>query len=131
MTLLDLLKVRARTIGEIVRQAEPYLRDDITYDADAAAKQWKDREATIDILDAIRVELSNLESWTSDAMEPALRALAEARGLGGGKVFQPLRLALTGLSVSPQIFDVLTLLGRERSLARIDSAIDYVRKSSR
>ena len=129
LTLLDLLKVRARTIGDIVRQAEPYLRDVIQYDADAAAKQWKDGEASAEILTAIRDELSKVDSWTAEAMEPALRSLAESRGLGGGKVFQPLRLALTGLPVSPQIFDVLTLLGRERALSRIESAIRYVRNS--
>ena len=127
MTLLDLLKVRARTIGDIVRQAEPYLRDEITYDADAVAKQWKDRGGSADILAAIGDELGKLESWTAEAMEPALRSLAEARGLGGGKVFQPLRLALTGLTVSPQIFDVLVLLGRERSLSRIEAAVRYLR----
>jgi glutamyl-tRNA synthetase len=130
LTLLDLLKVRARTIGDIVRQAEPYLRDTITYDAEAAAKQWKDVAASAEILAAVRDELSKLESWTPEAMEPALRSLAEARGLGGGKVFQPLRLALTGLPVSPQIFDVLTLLGRDRSLSRIESAIRYVGNSA-
>src|SRR5687767_15461962 len=78
LTLLDLLKVRARTIGDIVRQAEPYLRDTITYDADAASKQWKDAAASAEILAAVRDELSKLESWTPEAMEPALRALAEA-----------------------------------------------------
>ena len=126
LSLLDLLKVRARTIGDIVRQAEPYLRETITYDAEAAAKQWKDPAASAEILAAIRGELAGLENWTADTMEASLRTLAEARGLGGGKVFQPLRLALTGLTVSPQIFDVLMLLGRERSLARVDAAIRYL-----
>ncbi len=59
-------------------------------------------------------------------MEEALRALADARGVGGGKVFQPLRLALTGLTVSPGIFDVLGLLGRDRSLARIRAAVRHL-----
>ena len=126
LTLLDLLKVRARTIGDIVRQAEPYLRDAISYDADAVAKQWKDREGSAEILAAIGDELAKIESWSAEAMEAALRALAESRGMGGGKVFQPLRLALTGLTVSPQIFDVLVLLGRERSLSRIEAAIRYL-----
>jgi glutamyl-tRNA synthetase len=56
-------------------------------------------------------------------MEQALRSLAESRGVGAGKLFQPLRVALTGVTVSPGIFDVLALLGRERSLQRIDRAI--------
>ena len=58
-------------------------------------------------------------------MERALRKLAEQLGFGetAGKIFQPLRVALTGHSTSPGIFDVLRLLGRSRSLARIDAAL--------
>jgi glutamyl-tRNA synthetase len=123
LSLLDLLKVRARTIDDIVRQAEPYFRDEVTYDPDAVAKQWKDRNATADLLAAVRDRLLDLEEWTPDAMDASLRSLAEARGIAAGKLFQPLRVALTGVSVSPGIFDVLALLGRERSLQRIDRAL--------
>jgi glutamyl-tRNA synthetase len=123
LSLLDLLKVRARTIDDIVRQAEPYFREEIVYDQDAVAKQWKDRPATAELLTAVRERLAELASWTPDAMEQALRALAQGRGVAAGKLFQPLRVALTGLSVSPGIFDVLALLGRERSLQRISQAL--------
>jgi glutamyl-tRNA synthetase len=57
-------------------------------------------------------------------MEEALRLLAEERGLAAGKVFQPLRLALTGASVSPGIFDVLLAAGRDLSLVRLDQAVE-------
>jgi glutamyl-tRNA synthetase len=56
-----------------------------------------------------------------------LRILAEQRGVGAGKLFQPLRVALTGLTVSAGIFDVLALLGRDRALARIDDAVKFLR----
>jgi glutamyl-tRNA synthetase len=123
LSLLELLKVRARTIDDIVQEAGPYFRDDIAYDPDAVAKQWKDRPATVQLLAAVRERLSALPSWTPEMMEPALRSLAESRGVGAGKLFQPLRVALTGVTVSPGIFDVLALLGRERSLQRIDRAV--------
>ncbi|HET7188680.1 MAG TPA: glutamate--tRNA ligase [Gemmatimonadaceae bacterium] len=125
LALLELLKVRARTIDDIVRQAMPYFRDEITYDDDAVAKQWKDRSATAELLVAVRDALAAIPSWEPAAMEEALRALAERLGFGekAGKIFQPLRVALTGLGVSPGIFDVLLMLGRARSLARIDAAI--------
>ncbi|MFN2564790.1 MAG: glutamate--tRNA ligase [Gemmatimonadaceae bacterium] len=123
LALLDLLKVRARTIEDIVRQAEPYFREEVTYDPEAVAKQWKDRTATAELLAAVRDRLAELSAWAPDAMEQALRSLAEARGVAAGKLFQPLRVALTGVSVSPGIFDVLTLLGRERSLQRIGRAL--------
>jgi glutamyl-tRNA synthetase len=125
VALLDLLKVRARTIDDIVRQAAPYLRDEITVDPDAEARQWKDRPATAELLKAIRTSLAGLAAWEPGAMEEALRGLAERLGFGekAGKLFQPLRVALTGLPVSPGIFDVLMVLGRDRSLARIDAAV--------
>jgi glutamyl-tRNA synthetase len=93
------------------------------YDPEAVAKQWKDPAAAIALLEATGTALRSVTSWTSDALEPALRALAETRGITAGKIFQPLRVALTGLTVSPGIFDVLVLLGRDRSLSRIDTAI--------
>ena len=121
--LLELLRVRARTIDEVVRQAEPYLREEVTYDADAVAKQWKDRELTASLLGEVRERLAALADWSPEPMEEALREMAEARGLGAGKIFQPMRVALTGLAVSPGIFDVLVALGRERSLERLDAAV--------
>ena len=123
LSLLSVLKVRARTVDDIVQEATPYLCDEIEYDPDAVAKQWKDRPATTELLEAVRDRLATAPSWTSDALEPALRSLAESRGVGAGKLFQPLRVALTGVTVSPGIFDVLLLLGRERSLQRIDRAL--------
>ena len=121
--LLDLLKVRARTIDDIVRQAVPFLKDAIEYDADAVAKQWKDRAATIRLLEAARARLSGMESWSAESLEQELRQLAESLGVGAGKLFQPLRVALTGLAASPGIFEVLIMLGKERSLARIEAAL--------
>jgi glutamyl-tRNA synthetase len=127
--LLDLLKVRARTIDDIVRQAGPYFNAQITYDADAVAKQWKDRAATAEILAEVRRALETTPDWEVVALEDSLRVLAERLGFGekAGKVFQPLRIALTGLPASPGIFDVLLVLGRDRSLARIDDAVEYLR----
>ena len=130
VALLDLLKVRARTIDDIVRQAGPYFHGAIGYDPDVVAKQWKDRAGTVDILAQTRDALAGLERWEPAALEEALRVLAERLGFGekAGRVFQPLRVALTGLAASPGIFDVLLVLGRDRSLARIDDAVSFLRK---
>jgi glutamyl-tRNA synthetase len=129
VALLDLLKVRARTIDDIVRQAGPFFHGKIAYDPDSVAKQWKDRPGTVEILAQARETLAGVSSWEPAEMEEALRALAERLGFGdkAGKVFQPLRVALTGLAASPGIFDVLQMLGRERALARIDDAVAFLR----
>jgi glutamyl-tRNA synthetase len=124
--LIDLLKVRARTIDDIVRQAIPYLTDAVEYDPEAVAKQWKDRTATADILQATHDALAGAAEWTLESTEQALRGLADARGVAAGKIFQPLRVALTGLTASPGIFDVLVVLGKAGSLARIERAVRYL-----
>ena len=128
LALLELLKVRARTVDDIVRQAGPYFRDDITYDPDAVAKQWKDRPGTAALLSAVHGALAAMPGWEAGTMEETLRALADQLGFGdkAGKLFQPMRVALTGLGVSPGIFDVLIMLGRDRSLARIDAAVGHL-----
>ena len=125
LKLLDLLRVRARTTHDIVRQAASYFSDGIEYDADAVAKHWKDRAGSASVLRAVRDRLSATE-WDAAVMEEALRKQAEELGISSGKVFQPLRVALVGQLASPGIFDVLTVLGRERSLLRLDAAIAYL-----
>ncbi len=125
--LVDQLRVRARTVEEIVTQARPYLIDALVYDEEAVTKTLlKDRAASADILSATRDALVNAPAWTAEALEPALRTLAESRGLTAGKIFTPLRVAVTGLSVSPGIFDVLTLIGRDRSLERLARTLDML-----
>jgi glutamyl-tRNA synthetase len=126
--LLDLLRVRARTIDDIVRQAIPYFSDRISYDPDAVAKQWRDRKETLAVLTQIRDRLTGLSAWSAENLEHQLRSLAQQMGLKDGKLFQPLRVALTGLSVSPGIFDVLVMLGCDRSLSRIETAIEEITK---
>ena len=123
IALLDLLRVRARTIDDIVRQAGPYFLDTIEYDPEAMAKSWKDAPATSEILDATRTALESSPDWSPETLESVLRDLAETRGIAAGRIFQPLRVALTGLSVSPGIFEVLVMQGRELALRRIGAAV--------
>ena len=125
--LVDQLRVRARTVEEVVKQARPYLINELEYDQDAVAKSLlKDRAGSADILTATRDALAAAPAWTVEVLEPALRTLAESRGLAAGKIFTPLRVAITGLSVSPGIFDVLALIGRDRSLERLARTIDML-----
>jgi glutamyl-tRNA synthetase len=122
-TLLEQLRVRSRTVDDIARQAAVYLGEEMAYDADATAKHWrKDPAQARAFLAAAREALGELDAWNAAAMEPALRGAAERMGVGAGKLFQPLRVALTGSAASPGMFDVLELLGRERSLARVAAA---------
>ena len=124
--LLDLMRVRSRKLDEIVALMRGYFMDDVEYEADAIAKQWKDRDLSLKILVASSEKLSALSEWNIVAMEESLRALALEMEIAPGKIFQPLRVALTGSAVSPGIFEVAYFVGRERALGRIDKAIEYL-----
>lgn len=114
------LKPRAKNLDEIAEGAE-FLFKNRPLDFDEKATALLDDSArallarTADALDAV-------PSWTVEAIEEAIRRVAEDAGLGLGKVAQPLRAALTGRTVSPGIFDVLFLLGKEGSLERLKDA---------
>jgi glutamyl-tRNA synthetase len=127
--LIDLLKIRARTTDDIIRMAAPYFPGAIAYDSDAVAKNWKDRDASRDLLRAAREALAGTSEWAPESLEAALRGLAESRGVNAGKVFSPMRVALTGLTVSPGMFEVLTAMGRDLALHRLDEAIAYLGRS--
>ena len=74
----------------------------------------------------VRDVLAGLPSWSPEAVETALRGAAEAAGAGFGKLVQPLRLALTGTSVSPGIDVVVAHMGRDLVMHRIDDAIAHL-----
>jgi glutamyl-tRNA synthetase len=126
LELLDLLKVRARTTSDIIKQAVPYFADEIAYEGEAASKTWKNPAESAEILRSVGEKLRLAEPWTQENLELLLRSLADARGIAAGKIFQPLRLALTGTTVSPGIFDVLVAMGRDLSVKRVRAAIIHL-----
>ncbi|MGH7483311.1 MAG: glutamate--tRNA ligase [Longimicrobiales bacterium] len=122
--LLDLLKERARSLDDFPAQAVPYFREDFDYDDAAVAKHWKDPDVTRDRLAGLRRRYEALEPWAPEPLEATLREVAAEMGVGAGKLIHPLRVALTGVAVSPGIFDVLVAMGREGTLRRVDRAIE-------
>ncbi|MFO0840415.1 MAG: glutamate--tRNA ligase [Phycisphaerae bacterium] len=98
--------------------------DQLTLDRDAVQKNLlKGDGAGLAVLRQVRTELAALADWSPSAIEALLRGFAERTGLGLGKVAQPIRVAVTGTTISPPIFDTLAILGRDRALARVDRAL--------
>jgi glutamyl-tRNA synthetase len=114
---MPVLKVRAKDINELAANAAfLFVTRPLPLDAKAEALLTPEARA---LLARIDDRLRGENGWTSEGLEASLKAMAEEIGLGLGKLAQPLRAALTGQTTSPGIFDVLTLLGREESMARI------------
>ncbi|MGH7501592.1 MAG: glutamate--tRNA ligase [Longimicrobiales bacterium] len=123
-SLIDLLKVRARSIDDMVTQMLSYFSDTVEYSPDAIDKHWKDGAVAGERLAQLRVDWAALEQWDEVALEASLRSRAEQIGVGAGRLIHPLRVALTGQAVSPGIFEVVHILGRDRTLHRLDAAIE-------
>jgi glutamyl-tRNA synthetase len=112
---------RVKTLKEMAQASRYFFGDAVELDAKAAAKHLGDEGRAV--LAELRGVLAGAADWTAAPLNAALNALATARGIGLGKVAQPLRVALTGNTISPPIDLTLELLGRERSLARLDAAL--------
>ncbi len=96
----------------------------VEFDDDAAKKNLlKGESAGLKELAAVRTSLAELTNWTAADLDALIRGWCESRGLALGKVAQPIRIAVTGTTISPPIFDTLAILGRERTLKRIDRAL--------
>ncbi len=113
------LKDRARTFPELVEKAHFILTSRPIEPDEKVAK------ALYSVSDGILKELTpHLQnaSWTRDDLEETLNAFAEARGTKFGKLAGPLRAALAGRAITPSVFDMMLVLGRDETLARLSDA---------
>ena len=115
------IQERTKFLPEVVGQAEFLFADDVVYE-EASWQKVMSKEGVAEVLDAAMAELGALEVWDVDAIESALRVLPERLEKGAGKVFQPVRVAVTGSSISPPLFESLAALGSEKSLERMTKA---------
>jgi glutamyl-tRNA synthetase len=114
------LKLRAKDLNELAAGAA-FLFKSRPLALDEKAAALIEAEGARELLGKISKRLQTQSDWTVPALEASLKDFAEELGLGLGKLAQPMRAALTGTTTSPGIFDVLALLGREESLARLDA----------
>ena len=129
--LLPVVQERLPTLGAIGDLAGFLWVDDVAPDpAVLVPKRW-DAPTTIEGLGAARETIATVGDvvFEADELEPPLRALAEARGWKAGDLFMAIRVAVTGRTATPPLFDTLVALGRERTLARLDRAISVLADS--
>ncbi|MFN2377904.1 MAG: glutamate--tRNA ligase, partial [Candidatus Binatia bacterium] len=117
---VDLVRERARTLAELGAALAPFVRVSVDYDAAAVEKFLgaADRQR----LRSLAVEMATMDSWAAPVIENEIRAFCEGEGVKLGAVAQPLRVALTGSTASPGIFELCHVLGRDRTLARLEEA---------
>ena len=115
---------RAKLLSEVGPQVR-FLFEDVAYDDDSWQKVMTKPEVAAALAGAQQA-LANLAPWDTPGIEAALRAMLEGEGLSARKGLQPLRVAISGSSVSPPLFESMDVLGKERTLARLAAAAERV-----
>ena len=126
LELVAVQKQRVKTIAEMVEQSRYFYEDFEDFDENAARKNL--RPAILEPLQVLRDRLYGLSVWNDEVLHGLVNQVAEEFGLKLGKLAQPLRVAVTGAAVSPSIDVTLRLLGPQRTVARLDKALDYIRR---
>jgi len=122
--LVDLLRERSTTLSDMAARARFALTDGVELDAKAAAKHLKPEIGPV--LEDLRARLAALPDWSESELEPAFEAVRAAHdNLPMGKLAQPVRVAVTGGTASPGIYETLRVVGRERTVARLAAAVAH------
>ena len=121
---MEAQRERARTLVDMAEQSAFYFVEPEAYDETAAKKNL--RPVAAEPLRKLRDYLAKLDRWEPEVLQQAVNDVAEAEGIKMGKIAQPLRVALSGRAATPSIDITLTLVGRERTLARIDKALEFI-----
>ena len=123
-SVIHTLQPRSKTLKDMAQDALFYLQDNIVYE-EAAAKKFL-KPAALEPLKLLIAELETVEDFTEPALEDAFKSVMEKTGLKLGKIAQPVRVALTGRTASPGIFEIVSIIGRESVLRRLKQAIDHI-----
>jgi glutamyl-tRNA synthetase len=123
--IIKTLEERARTLEEMARAGLFYFREEVEYDKKAAKKFLTTDK--VEILETLIEKLSTLEPFTEGKVEEVFNAILDKKGLKLGSVAQPVRVALTGGTVSPGIFETIEALGRVKTVQRLKKAASYIK----
>lgn len=123
--LVDTARVRVKTLQEIADASDYFFKDVESYDEKGVAKHFKPEAVALLEQCIAAVEADSV--YSLETTEAAYNKIAADNNLALGKVIHPTRLALTGRTVSPGMFDVMVLLGKEKTLARLHKAVEFIK----
>jgi glutamyl-tRNA synthetase len=121
--IVPLIRERISTLKDAADYTGFFFLDELTYDAAMFTDKKMTAETSLTALKAAEEKLSSLESFSPDLLETTLRHLAEELGIKAGQLFNPLRVATTARDAAPPLFETMAVLGKERCLKRIRTAL--------
>jgi len=116
--IIDLLKSRSRTLSDFSRRGRPFLSDEFDYEQAAVEKHLGD-DRLPSLIEEFRKDLEGLNEFSAESIERCLRNLAEFQGVKAALLIHATRVLVSGMAVSPDLFKVLELLGKEKTLERL------------
>ena len=122
--VIETLQPRSKTLADMAEAALFYYQDDIVFEEKAAKKFLKAN--ALEPLNHLAAKLEALSEYTQSGLEDVFKAVMEETELKLGKIAQPVRVALTGRTASPGIFEIIAILGRERVIPRLKKAIQFI-----
>ncbi len=128
--IMPLIQERARTLAEVADLAQFFFVDELDYDAGLLIGKNMTRESANGALEVGQQRLKQSEAFDAESLEAVLRPLAEELGLKTGQLFGTFRVAVTGRTAAPPLFQTMAVLGKGRCLRRIEAALEKLHKSS-
>jgi glutamyl/glutaminyl-tRNA synthetase len=128
--VISLLKPKIKKISDFADLGFYFFKDPEQYDVEAVKKHWSDSEVAGRLAKA-STRFSNLNHFDASRIEDTVRSFAEELGISAAKLIHPIRLALTGFGVSPGLFEMMEVIGKEVVLRRINKAIHWLSKDKK
>jgi glutamyl-tRNA synthetase len=122
--VIGLLKPRVKRVTEFVPQSEYFFNNDFDYDPEAVARQFTAESA--ELLTALADRFEALPSFDHDSLQDALNALSEEKGIKRAALIHPTRLAVSGVSKGPSLYEMLVVLSKDTVVKRMRRAVNYI-----
>ncbi len=123
-SIVPLERERLKRLSEAPEMLSFFFEERLTYDASALVPKGLDADGACGALEAALATAEGADDWSVAALEASYRALAEASGIKTGQLFGAIRVAVTGRTAAPPLFDTLSVLGRERCVSRLRAALE-------
>ena len=124
LKVIDLIKSRSNSLTDLIDQSQYFFSSPKNFDSNQLKKIWK-KDTSPKIIELKNV-LNSINIWTANELESNFKSFTDQRGIGIGKVMQPMRLIICGSLQGPSLFDLMELIGKEESLKRISYAINQI-----
>ncbi|NQT33178.1 MAG: glutamate--tRNA ligase [Candidatus Omnitrophica bacterium] len=121
LKLIELYRVRMKTVGEFAGLAECFFKDDFEFE-EKGTRKYLDKEGNKDNIRYFAQRLEELQDWTHENIENICREIAEERDLKAAEIIHPTRMAISGKTAGAGLFEMMELLGKEKAIERIKKA---------